>query len=70
MTTDCPECETGHLATYASRRRGTGTLERRRRCSCCQYRDVITLRPAQIISLRVVQKQKTDSTRDANPREK
>jgi hypothetical protein len=60
MTDHCPDCETGTLATYASRRRGTGTLERRRRCSCCPYRDVVVLRPAEIISIRVVQKQKVD----------
>jgi hypothetical protein len=56
-TPDCP----GRLTTYASRKRGTSTIERRRRCRCCQYRDVIVLRPAEIISLRVVQKQKPSS---------
>ena len=52
----CPECKSGKLETYGTRKRSTGTIERRRRCLCCEYAEVVKIRPEEIISLRVVQK--------------
>ena len=56
MSDPCPECETGYLTTRSSKRLGTNTIKRRRKCSCktCHYKDIVILRPAQIISIRVV----------------
>lgn len=56
--TDSKKCPVegccGKLKTRTSRKRGVATIERRRVCTCCEYSDVATVRPAEIISIRVV----------------
>jgi hypothetical protein len=52
MTDACPDCHEGTLTTYKSRSNTAETIQRFRRCSCCEYREVATLRPATVISVR------------------
>lgn len=55
MTDPCPTTDcTGTLATRTSRRVGTETIERRRCCNSCEYEEIALVRPAKIISVRVV----------------
>lgn len=54
--TVCPKCGEPKLRTRTSKKFSTGTIEARRECTCpeCNYADVVLLRPATIIKLRVV----------------
>ncbi len=51
----CPKCNAGRLTTRTSARLGS-RIERHRRCGnpSCDYRDVALIRPAEIISVRVL----------------
>lgn len=61
-TRQCPGCQVGKLTSYGSRKRGIGTRERRRRCDCCDYADVLLLRPEEVLSLRLVQRRTNGQT--------
>ena len=56
--TDSQKCPTkdcdGTLATYHTRPRSTGNLQRSRECKCCGYREVALVRPAEVISVRCI----------------
>lgn len=56
MSTDiCPDCKVGTLTAYKTTPRSTGLAERNRACKCCGYRDVVLIRPAEVIKrLRIV----------------
>ena len=55
MNDPCPTLNcTGTLTTYTSKQLSTGSLKRRRKCSCCGRVEVAIVRPAIVIAVRVV----------------
>jgi transcriptional regulator NrdR family protein len=53
----CPtEGCTGTLAAYTSKKLRNGDIKRRRKCDCCNHREVVILRPAVVMAIRIVKK--------------